>query len=298
MEEVKMNWLSDQNGNLLAPKTLIEAVQNAKGISLEELLNSSSGLPEVYIGNEEPTEEGIEIFIDTSENVEEHYTVAFADTPIGTIISYMGNTAPKDYLICDGTEYEIVKYKDLAEHIKTEFGSYNYFGGDGLNTFCVPDLRGEFLRGTGENSRENQGSGANVGEHQDATEHKYYYLADYGKQQYAKYTSNSYEPQNVGKLDSVIYQNGVYLHCDDGTWVSNSSWTNIPELYTSKPTNTSVLYCIKYEPTYYMNVTQTISLGEANELKEQNQLLKEQNQLLQQEIEALNAIIDSNKTTI
>ena len=52
----------------------------------------------------------------------------------------------------------------------------------------------------------------------------------------------------------MIYQNGVYLHCDGGTWLSNNSWTDIPELYTSKPTNTSVLYCIKYESTYYMTV--------------------------------------------
>ena len=217
-------------------------------------------------------------YINTTQGIE--------DTPVGHIISYMGNKAPKHYLICDGTEYNITEYPNLAQHFKDEFGTYNYFGGDGLNTFCVPDLRGEFLRGTGENSRENQGSGANVGEHQDATEHKYYYLANYGKQQYAKYTSNSYEPQNVGKLDSVIYQNGVYLHCDDGTWVSNSSWTSIPELYTSKPTNTSVLYCIKYEPTYYMNVTQTISSEEAKSIKEQNELLQE-------EINSLNSILDS-----
>ena len=184
--------------------------------------------------------------INTSQGIE--------DTPVGHIISHMGNTAPKHYLICDGTEYNISDYPYLAQHFKTEFGSYNYFGGDGVNTFAVPDLRGEFLRGTGENNHENQGSGVNVGEHQDATEHKYYYLADYGRTQYAKYTSNSHYPKDVGKLDSVIYQNGVYLHCDGGTWLSNSSWTDIPELYTSRPTNTSVLYCIKYEPTYYMTV--------------------------------------------
>ena len=184
--------------------------------------------------------------INTSQGIE--------DTPVGHIISHMGNTVPKHYLICDGTEYNISDYPYLAQHFKDEFGNYNYFGGDGVNTFAVPDLRGEFLRGTGENSHENQGSGANVGEHQDATEHKYYYLSDYGKTQYAKYTSNSHYPKDVGKLDSVIYQNGVYLHCDGGAWLSNSSWTDIPELYTSRPTNTSVLYCIKYEPTYYMTV--------------------------------------------
>lgn len=241
MEEVKMNWLSDQNGNLLAPKTLIEAVQNAEGTSLEELLNSSSGLPEVYIGNEEPTEEGIEIFIDTSENAEEHYTVAFADTPIGTIISYMGNTAPKDYLICDGTEYEIVKYKDLAEHIKTEFGSYNYFGGDGTTTFAVPDLRGEFLRGSGENSHSKQGSGTNVGEHQDATKH--IYTEENQNDDWCWFKgATRVVPENYDSTYSQLNIKGQYI--DGLIWTSSIQGTTF---YTSRPTNTSVLYCIKYK---------------------------------------------------
>ena len=203
MEEVKMNWLSDQNGNLLAPKTLIEAVQNAEGASLEELLKSS---------------------------------ITFADTPIGTIISYMGNTAPKDYLICDGTEYEIVKYKDLAEHIKTEFGNYNYFGGDGTTTFAVPDLRGEFLRGSGENSRDRQGSGANVGEHQNATEHIHYYTFNGGVQ-----FPNNKENQNQDTiLDIVSHVDGN----NDFGWRGTETTATY---FTSRPTNTSVLYCIKYK---------------------------------------------------
>ena len=39
-----MNWLSDQDRNLLAPKTLVEAVQNVKSKSLEELLESSGNV--------------------------------------------------------------------------------------------------------------------------------------------------------------------------------------------------------------------------------------------------------------
>ena len=236
MEEVKMNWLSDQNGNLLAPKTLTEAVQNANGESLEELLKSSGGLPEVYIGNEKPQEESIKIFIDTSENAEEHYTIAFADTPIGAIISYMGNTAPKNYLICDGTEYEIVKYKDLAEHIKKEFGSYNYFGGDGTTTFAVPDLRGEFLRGSGENSRDRQGSGANVGEHQNATEHIHHYAYNGGIQ----FPNNKQNQNQDTILDIVSHVDGN----NDFGWRGTET---TPTYFTSRPTNTSVLYCIKYK---------------------------------------------------
>ena len=75
--------------------------------------------------------------------------------PTGTVLSYMGTTAPKGYLICDGTEYNISNHTNLANFIKDQFGSYNYFGGDGTTTFKVPDLRGEFLRGSGTNSHSN-----------------------------------------------------------------------------------------------------------------------------------------------
>ena len=85
--------------------------------------------------------------------------------PTGTILAIMGNNAPAGYVICDGTEYNISSHVKLANYIKQEFGSYNYFGGDGETTFAVPDLRGEFLRGAGTNSTTNL-SGENVGSHQ------------------------------------------------------------------------------------------------------------------------------------
>ena len=61
------------------------------------------------------------------------------ETPVGSIISYMGNNVPKHYLPCDGSIYNIADYPELALHIKNEFGTYNYFGGDGITTFAVPD---------------------------------------------------------------------------------------------------------------------------------------------------------------
>lgn len=174
------------------------------------------------------------------------------DTPVGHIIPYMGNTAPAHYLVCDGTEYNIADYPYLAQHFQDEFGSVNYFGGDGTTTFAVPDLRGEFLRGTGVNYHTNQGSGADVGVHQDATEHLNLHLNQY------RYLT---APVDHGKNSSTIGQNNVdssadishstnaipYIDTNSGSEPYTSSH------YTSRPTNTSVLYCIKYEPTYYMN---------------------------------------------
>ena len=39
------------------------------------------------------------------------------------------------------------------------------------------------------------------------------------------------------------------------TSISNEESTTLASLYGVRPTNTSVLYCIKYEPTYFMNNT-------------------------------------------
>ena len=64
--------------------------------------------------------------------------------PIGTIVQMIGASAPDGYLNCDGSEYSIGKYPHLANFIKQQFGTPNYFGGDGSSSFAVPDLSGEY----------------------------------------------------------------------------------------------------------------------------------------------------------
>ena len=71
--------------------------------------------------------------------------------PVGTIISYMGINAPSGYLACNGAVYNISQYPELSNHFNNNFGNAGYFGGNGTSTFAVPDLRGEFLRGTDSN---------------------------------------------------------------------------------------------------------------------------------------------------
>ena len=81
---------------------------------------------------------GRQITIDPLEYVNE--SQGLEDTPVGHIISHMGTIAPKHYLICDGSEYNISDYPYLTQHMIDNFGSVNYFGGDGVTTFAVPDL--------------------------------------------------------------------------------------------------------------------------------------------------------------
>ena len=197
---------------------------------------------------------GRAITIDPVEYVDS--TKGIEDTPVGHIIPYMGNNAPKHYLICDGGEYNIVDYPYLAQHFTDEFGSVNYFGGDGTTTFAVPDLRGEFLRGTGTNSHANQGSGATVGEHQDGTDIPV--IAQYIANDTAYlYTPGRKTERYPHEMDSVLIEgytgfNTVRLERAE----QGNNTTDIRrESITTRPTNTSVLYCIKYEPTYFMKNT-------------------------------------------
>lgn len=163
--------------------------------------------------------------------------------PTGTIISFFGLAAPEGYLACDGTTYNIADYEGLATFILANFGKYNYFGGDGSLTFSVPDLRGEFLRGTGTNAHAQGGAGASVGTHQAPTRHTTVGTGANYTICYSGTASNKLWQNTVGNKDTV---SGL----STGSWQnragSNVDSSNIvPDWYTSRPTNTSVLYCIK-----------------------------------------------------
>lgn len=162
------------------------------------------------------------------------------DTPVGHILTHMGTKAPKHYLVCDGTEYPIADYPYLAQHFIDDFGSVNYFGGDGENTFAVPDLRGEFLRGSGTAER-NTGSGEAVGQHQEATMIPYFWSG------VAMAAHKNTQPQYMDKE----HESGASNISGGGNYPTSNTTTH----YTARPTNTSILYCIKYEPTYFMKVT-------------------------------------------
>jgi microcystin-dependent protein len=63
--------------------------------------------------------------------------------PSGTIVAFGGTTAPTGWTLCDGSAISRITYAPLFAAVGINFG-----GGDGINTFNLPDLRGRFLRGT------------------------------------------------------------------------------------------------------------------------------------------------------
>lgn len=154
--------------------------------------------------------------------------------PIGTILSFGGVTAPKGFLLCDGSAVSRTDYSALFAVIGTSFGA-----GDGSTTFNVPDLRGEFLRGAGTNSHTGQGNGGTVGEHQDATK-----IAIAGTDP----SGNSTFPYYGG----IFNKDSINADFEYDT-TAKGRYTSFPatfddtrnSMYAIRPTNTSVNYIIK-----------------------------------------------------
>lgn len=170
-------------------------------------------------------------------------------TPIGTIISVFGEYAPANYLICDGATYNVADYPELAAHL-LNLTTHSQYEVSGDNTkFKVPDLRGEFLRGTGTNSHTNQGNGANVGVHQDGTGFPALGAGSNGTDIFIR--SNS-------QINSTTHVNGdkVYKRNAEGTLTNNkatgvaSTTRESYDTVTVRPTNTSVLFCIATKNIY------------------------------------------------
>jgi len=63
-------------------------------------------------------------------------------TPSGCVMAFAGTSAPTGWLECNGSAVSRTTYSTLFSVISTTYGI-----GDGISTFNLPDMRGEFLRG-------------------------------------------------------------------------------------------------------------------------------------------------------
>ena len=174
--------------------------------------------------------------------------------PIGSIISYLGNKPPTGYLVCDGKEYQIADYSQLAAFFEKEFGSKNHFGGDGTSTFAVPDFRNLFLRGFHGESEE-QLSGE-IGAKQEGTEHYNIVPTNDGWRAPRRFSVNESESP-VPNADKMIGG----LVSASATAMSNTG-TKVYDSYTSRPVNAAVQYCIKATKSFEEDPPQgDISVG-------------------------------------
>ena len=80
--------------------------------------------------------------------------------PPGTVVAWAGpaGNVPRGWLICDGGTYFRGTYPRLVDAIGTTWGA----GGLNGDTFQVPDMRGEFLRGASQGTGRDPDAGSRV----------------------------------------------------------------------------------------------------------------------------------------
>ena len=142
----------------------------------------------------------------------------------------MGIQLQSGYLACDGATKNVSEYEDLAKFLgvdtKTE------------TTFILPNLQGEFLRGAGNNSHTNQGNGGNARQHQDGTIFPHYNIN-------SNNVAQIFGTDIARYATDFDYQYLTYKYHNIGTFSQLTFENILGGAYTSRPTNTSVLYCIK-----------------------------------------------------
>jgi hypothetical protein len=143
--------------------------------------------------------------------------------PPGLVAYFARNTAPTGWLKANGAAVSRTAYADLFAAIGTMFGA-----GDGFNTFNLPDLRAEFIRGW------DDGRGVDS-------------ARAFGGQQAATIISDF-----VGSSSGLDLQLGIQNYDSlqvDGKWVryrgTASPFTGSNKL-SVRPRNVALLACIKF----------------------------------------------------
>jgi microcystin-dependent protein len=141
--------------------------------------------------------------------------------PAGTVVYVARDTAPEGWLVADGREVSRTQYADLFAAIRVKFGM-----GDGIDTFGLPDLRGEFIRGL------DSGRGVDAGR-------------KFGSSQNDAFANHSHPTGsyggNIGSGDVVYNRVGLTAGQD----VLQNSTKSVGDTET-RPRNIALLACIKY----------------------------------------------------
>ena len=149
--------------------------------------------------------------------------------PVGTVITFAGATPPPYYLECDGQEISRTEYSNLFNVLGELYGA-----GDGVNTFNLPDLRGEFIRGW------DNGKGVDIGR-------------QVGSAQLDQFQIHRHSSSNSSHSVYRIHSGGNRAGIGGGSHDSfgqisitvndpNSGRTGTE----TRPRNIAMMYCIKY----------------------------------------------------
>jgi microcystin-dependent protein len=157
-------------------------------------------------------------------------TTVMLMVPIGGMILWATDTAPANYLPCEGGEYSTTEYAALYAVIGTRYGA-----GDG--TFKVPDFRGLFVRGWSHASNVDPDAGSRTDRGDGTTGD------NIGTKQGTQNLAHTHTTQIA---HSQMQSGGSYVLSPTGSgpfpYTSNESGGS-----ESRPKNISMLYIIRYQ---------------------------------------------------
>lgn len=166
----------------------------------------------------------------------EIYSKAETDqkAPAGLIGYFARNTAPTGWIKANGAAVSRTAYAGLFAAIGTTYGA-----GDGFNTFNLPDLRGEFVRGWDDGRGIDAGRALGSPQSQALQAHDHYIFTK-GASSGNEWTLS---------LDSGVKTNGdnyVVGTGDGGTWRTYPTGPSVEMGSETRPRNVALLACIKF----------------------------------------------------
>ena len=163
-----------------------------------------------------------------------------SSTPPGTIKPYAGETSkiPKGWLPCDGRAIDRDDYNDLRLVIGISWGA-----GDGSETFNIPDLQGQFLRGA---DLTNPSSAANENRTGGSTTEKIGSLQE-GAFQEHQHSVRVFQSGSSNWSTRLVFGDNSYNTSASGTFTDASNGTDmVGSSQETRPKNAYVNYIIKY----------------------------------------------------
>lgn len=221
--------------------TIFQGVNNEPAGSAPAPLERSKNLSDVESVATSRTNLGVMSATDTN-------TLARQQSPSSKIALFARSTAPTGWLKANGAAVSRTVYADLFAAIGTTWGA-----GDGFNTFNLPDLRGEFVRGWDDSRGVDAGRGFAT---QQASTLTRTAANDYSGQD----TSGVQSASGMAYANADTTTSGIVTGAKngDGTNLSPSTVDNsiVAPLNTGsispsarwigyRPRNVALLYCIK-----------------------------------------------------
>jgi len=167
---------------------------------------------------------------------------SLASVPVGAVLAFAANSIPTGFLKCNGATLNKTTYASLFAVLGTTYG------GDGVSTFKLPDLRGSFIRGF------DDGAGVDDGR-------------SFGSKQDAELGPHKHVFEDVGGTVAAFQKKGRRLSMDTGNGQDDfgqysmgpgnrgQKHAGLGQLAATggegigednHPLNIALLYCIKY----------------------------------------------------